>query len=520
MQAQYTFINWYRRSWLSNYFQTGDSPDKNVNIKPSISIVCQEERERFLWYAIHKVQSQPSLLVTIFTSCYSFPLVEIPALLTDTVNARNWTCSGHFIPKPTGISPWIKPIFFHFVNMTFVIYSKKFYLMLSRNSVSDEISSNRSSRYPLSICHWMPSSLKNDWKPKGSQVSAADIGAFGPHLLILKSLIGNSRRCEATGCLKKVAGGKSLSPGLRNGCNLWKKNTHTHTEWDWGKEGERDHDVLVAFSSLLRSHICPDVWGYASSPFPSNKISSSRLLPSSSSRLSLALERPGRWFSDLHGDICVQRVPLDLNHSVGQRADAVLLHRVLRVLYFIESGGWQTKRLRERGGRGKMERHGRKVIRNNAAKSIKKNPVRVRVGFQMCLITRARRCLGYFTCKLCFRKYRKLWDWLWTWVLLDCFTFERIAPCKTQKLNMEKKGLQTLRSKASMKWQKLRILCLGMPASIMMSNRALYRKHYLQDSVHLTWLWTCLQLGTSNLCHIWYNNSVIHMKNTKIKGRI
>ena len=245
MQAQYTFINWYRRSWLSNYFQTGDSPDKNVNIKPSISIVCQEERERFLWYAIHKVQSQPSLLVTIFTSCYSFPLVEIPALLTDTVNARNWTCSGHFIPKPTGISPWIKPIFFHFVNMTFVIYSKKFYLMLSRNSVSDEISSNRSSRYPLSICHWMPSSLKNDWKPKGSQVSAADIGAFGPHLLILKSLIGNSRRCEATGCLKKVAGGKSLSPGLRNGCNLWKKNTHTHTHTQNETGVKRERETMM-----------------------------------------------------------------------------------------------------------------------------------------------------------------------------------------------------------------------------------------------------------------------------------
>lgn len=55
--------------------------------------------------------------------------------------------------------------------------------------------------------------------------------------------------------------------------------------------------------------------------------------------LSLALKRPGRWFADLHGDICVQRVPFHLNQSVGQRADAVLLHRVLRVLYFIKSAG-------------------------------------------------------------------------------------------------------------------------------------------------------------------------------------
>lgn len=53
--------------------------------------------------------------------------------------------------------------------------------------------------------------------------------------------------------------------------------------------------------------------------------------------LFLALNRP-RWrFADLHGDICVERVPLDLNHSVGQRTDAVLFHCVLRVLNFIES---------------------------------------------------------------------------------------------------------------------------------------------------------------------------------------
>lgn len=53
----------------------------------------------------------------------------------------------------------------------------------------------------------------------------------------------------------------------------------------------------------------------------------------------LALERPRRWFSDLHGDVCVQRILLDLNQPVGQRADAVLLHGVLRVLDFIEPVG-------------------------------------------------------------------------------------------------------------------------------------------------------------------------------------
>lgn len=53
----------------------------------------------------------------------------------------------------------------------------------------------------------------------------------------------------------------------------------------------------------------------------------------------LALERPRRWFSDLHGDVSVERILLDLNRPVGQRADAVLLHGVLRVLDFIEPAG-------------------------------------------------------------------------------------------------------------------------------------------------------------------------------------
>lgn len=53
----------------------------------------------------------------------------------------------------------------------------------------------------------------------------------------------------------------------------------------------------------------------------------------------LALERPRRWFPDLHGDVCVEGILLDLNQPVGQRADAVLLHGVLGVLDFIEPAG-------------------------------------------------------------------------------------------------------------------------------------------------------------------------------------
>lgn len=50
----------------------------------------------------------------------------------------------------------------------------------------------------------------------------------------------------------------------------------------------------------------------------------------------LALEWPRRWFPDLHGDVCVEGILLDLNQPVGQGADAVLLHGVLGVLDFIE----------------------------------------------------------------------------------------------------------------------------------------------------------------------------------------
>lgn len=59
------------------------------------------------------------------------------------------------------------------------------------------------------------------------------------------------------------------------------------------------------------------------------------------SRLSfpLALYGSRRRLANLHGDVCVQGIPLDLNHPVGQRADAVLLHRVLCVLDLIEPNG-------------------------------------------------------------------------------------------------------------------------------------------------------------------------------------
>lgn len=70
----------------------------------------------------------------------------------------------------------------------------------------------------------------------------------------------------------------------------------------------------------------------------------------------LALERPWRRFSDLHGDVGIQRILLDLNQPVGQRADAVLLHGVFRVLDFIEpaggegGGGWQRRWGRRKSG--------------------------------------------------------------------------------------------------------------------------------------------------------------------------
>ena len=81
---------------------------------------------------------------------------------------------------------------------------------------------------------------------------------------------------------------------------------------------------MVCFSYPPKSlNICPDGYGHARHP---------RLFL-------LALERPRWWFSDLHGDVCVQGILLDLNQPVGQRADAILLHGVLCVLDFTEPAG-------------------------------------------------------------------------------------------------------------------------------------------------------------------------------------
>lgn len=79
----------------------------------------------------------------------------------------------------------------------------------------------------------------------------------------------------------------------------------------------------------------------------------------------------------------------------------------------------------------------------------------------------------------------------------------------------------------------LRLLCLGIPASIMTITdyKWLETRHILgkQKTCDLTWV-TCLcsfymtldMLETWTKCpesHVWYNHSVIHTKNTKIKGR-
>lgn len=57
----------------------------------------------------------------------------------------------------------------------------------------------------------------------------------------------------------------------------------------------------------------------------------------------LTFDGPRGRLADLHGDVCVQRIPLDLQQLVGQGADAVLLHRVLCVLNFVESCGREER---------------------------------------------------------------------------------------------------------------------------------------------------------------------------------
>lgn len=158
----------------------------------------------------------------------------------------------------------------------------------------------------------------------------------------------------------------------------WLKSKNKNRER--GKEGDRDHNVLVIFSlsfaptsvqmftmcslySLLLNSLPLVVFALQGQP--------SHLPLCLSLSLSLALERPRRWFADLHRDICVERVSLDLKHSVGQWADAVLLHCVLRVLYFIKSGVWKTKKEREREVEGGEEERNNEdnLIQNNSTKA-------------------------------------------------------------------------------------------------------------------------------------------------------
>lgn len=61
----------------------------------------------------------------------------------------------------------------------------------------------------------------------------------------------------------------------------------------------------------------------------------------------LALELPRRWFPNLHRDVGVEGILLDLNQPIGQRADAVLLHGVLGVLDFIEPVGGKEGRIKK-----------------------------------------------------------------------------------------------------------------------------------------------------------------------------
>lgn len=89
-------------------------------------------------------------------------------------------------------------------------------------------------------------------------------------------------------------------------------------------------------STMLQKHfLSPSTLSFLASFFSHLHLSSTPAITPSSS-FSLAFEGP-RWrLADLHRNVCVQRILLDLNQFVGQGADAVLLHCVLCVLYFVE----------------------------------------------------------------------------------------------------------------------------------------------------------------------------------------
>lgn len=121
-------------------------PDKDVNVKLSISIICQD-KSHSLWNAVHQVQVHGASLHV----CYSLPMMAIPILFTITVNTcelkmSDGICEVYcppgmlsslcFISKPAGTTSCIrhciplKSSFFILVIWTWSNTPKKSHIML------------------------------------------------------------------------------------------------------------------------------------------------------------------------------------------------------------------------------------------------------------------------------------------------------------------------------------------------------------------------------------------------------
>lgn len=125
--------------------------------------------------------------------------------------------------------------------------------------------------------------------------------------------------------LKEAVSGKSLRPkGVKHQSGILKN----HTQMEGKNRGRRRRCDRRVCPLSSRQHVSLDV------PVP---LCVRVHHPPPLHLLALAFDGSGWRLADLHGDVRVERVLLYFNQFVGQGADAVLLHRVLCVLDFVES---------------------------------------------------------------------------------------------------------------------------------------------------------------------------------------
>lgn len=115
----------------------------------------------------------------------------------------------YFISKPAGVSLSLHPFCFHELGQIFqeiFLDAGQYFRRSQENLPKFEIksSNNKSCWYVIGCPSVYKQLLMGRLQIRLQPLTSHDIRAFCPHSLILKSLIGKGRRCEAIGCLKKL----------------------------------------------------------------------------------------------------------------------------------------------------------------------------------------------------------------------------------------------------------------------------------------------------------------------------